>query len=155
MVLLTLLLTFFSLADSAKKSPPPPAVPGQIYGKFGTYEPKKISVEEGVKNHTQYKGTYIQLEGKVTDVCKMAGCWAMISDGKNDVRLSMKDYGFFVPDDVKGKKVLAEGFLEEGELNVRQHKHYLKEQNRPTEEIEKIDKPLKIMRFYSYGIKVL
>lgn len=155
MILLPLILSFFIHADSTTKAPIPPPVPGQVYGKFGAYPFKKITFEEGVKNHSKYKGKYVQLEGKVTDVCKMAGCWAMITDGKSEVRISFKDYGFFVPREAIGKNVLAEGFLEEGEMNVKQHKHYLEEQQRPKEEIDKVDKPLKFMRFYSYGLKVL
>lgn len=133
----------------------PPAIKGQEYGKLGTQTPQKITLEESVKNYEKYKGKYVQIEGKVKDVCKIAGCWVMITDGKNEIRLSMKDYGFFVPKDAIGKSIMAEGYIETSELSVKQHKHYLEEQGKPKEEVDKIEQPLQMLKFYSHGIRVL
>ena len=56
-------------------------------------------------------GKTIAIEGQVTEVCQMEGCWMVVTDGKLSVRTTFKDYGFFVPKDLAGAHVVAEGTL--------------------------------------------
>jgi hypothetical protein len=50
-------------------------------------------------------------EGEVTAVCKSAGCWLRLSDGKKMIHVAMKDHGFSVPKDSKGKRMRIEGIV--------------------------------------------
>lgn len=53
----------------------------------------------------------VVVEGVIEKACEMKGCWMQIAPkaGENGVRVTFKDYGFFVPLDSKGMKARAEG----------------------------------------------
>ena len=42
-------------------------------------------------------GKIIQLTGYITKSCAKKGCWMVMEDGKTSMRVTFKDYGFFVP----------------------------------------------------------
>jgi hypothetical protein len=44
-----------------------------------------------------------------------------------DVRVTFKDYGFFVPSSIIGKTVLVEGTLEKVVMSLEDTKHYVKD----------------------------
>ena len=52
----------------------------------------------------------VKLFATAKDVCKKKGCWMKVekSDGTL-MRVTFKDYGFFVPKDIAGKNVIIEG----------------------------------------------
>ena len=53
---------------------------------------------------------------EVHEVCQAKGCWMRLNlDDENEVMVKFKDYGFFVPKDITGKKVIINGqaFVEE------------------------------------------
>jgi len=76
-----------------------------------SYHGKKIS-EAGAIPATQLAATMggkdkmtTKVEGTVEDVCKMKGCWMKVKTGDGQtMRVMFKDYGFFVPKDIVGKK---------------------------------------------------
>ena len=51
----------------------------------------------------------ILIHGEVTEVCQKKGCWAVIREGDEHVRMRFKDYGFFLPKDCVGAEAYAEG----------------------------------------------
>jgi hypothetical protein len=54
------------------------------------------------------------------------------------MRVTFKDYGFFVPVSLMGKKVLMEGQLIEKEVSVKDLRHFAKDAGATKEEIKKI-----------------
>ena len=58
-----------------------------------------------------YAKTPVVVEGVVTMNCSNKGCWIQFSPeaGKQGMRMTFKDYAFFVPLDSKGMKARAEG----------------------------------------------
>ena len=52
------------------------------------------------------------MTGELTEVCQKAGCWMVLKEGEVTARILMKDHGFTVPMDVKGKSAIVEGTLE-------------------------------------------
>ena len=45
----------------------------------------------------------VKMLGKITDVCVKKGCWMKLDMGNDKVvRVTFKDYGFFVPTDASG-----------------------------------------------------
>ena len=55
----------------------------------------------------KFSGKEVCVEGSISAVCQAKGCWMTIAGGKatSRARVTFKDYAFFVPKDVKGKKL--------------------------------------------------
>lgn len=84
----------------------------------------------------QYVGKTVQVKGKVTEVCQMAGCWMALADpdsGKT-LRIKVNDGDIVFPKTAVGRMALAEGKLVKFELTreqaVAQAKHEAEEQGR-------------------------
>lgn len=74
------------------------------------------------------EGKTVVVEGTVRKACERKGCWmelATATDDKNPgVRVTFKDYGFFVPLDSAGAKARVEGVVKVAELSDARAKHY-------------------------------
>jgi hypothetical protein len=75
----------------------------------------------------KYADTAILLRGRISDVCQRKGCWMMLSDGGQQVRVRFADYGFFVPRDCRGKQAFVEGRVKAETLSEREARHYAEE----------------------------
>jgi len=73
------------------------------------------------------KGTAVVVQSKVAKVCEAKGCWLGLSNARGEVRVTFKDYGFFVPPSLIGKTVLVEGMLEKVTLSLAETKHYVRD----------------------------
>lgn len=65
-----------------------------------------------------------RFEAEVAEVCQNKGCWMRVNLPNNEtVMVRFKDYGFFVPKDISGKKVIVEGkaFISEVDEDERRH----------------------------------
>jgi hypothetical protein len=87
----------------------------------GKYQP----VAEVLAVPQRYSGKSVQLEGKVRRVCSHKGCWMeLASDEKGPgVRVTFKDYGFFVPTNSQGAQARVAGTLQVAELSAEQVQH--------------------------------
>ncbi len=95
----------------------------------------------------------ISFSGEVTDVCKMKGCWIKVAlDGEQEIRVTFKDYGFFVPKDITGKQVTlrGKGFIEE--MSVEDQRHFAEDGGATEEEIAKITEPKVTYSFVADGV---
>lgn len=96
-----------------------------------------------------------RVTGIVEDVCQAKGCWMKITtaDGKA-MRVTFKDYAFFVPKDIAGKKVVIEGVAMKQETSVADLKHYAQDAGKSEAEIAKITKPEYDITFEAEGVIV-
>lgn len=96
-----------------------------------------------------------KVEGTVESVCKVKGCWMKVktSDGQT-MRVTFKDYGFFVPKDIVGKTVVVEGTAETTTTPVAELRHYAEDAGKSKEEIAKITAPEKALTFVADGVIV-
>ncbi len=71
-------------------------------------------VKDILANPEKYLGKEIMVQGEITKVCQMAGCWVMIKDASSPEGIMVKvDDGVIVfPKDGAGKKISAQGKLE-------------------------------------------
>ncbi len=69
----------------------------------------------------------ILVSGEVEAVCQKKGCWMVLKDGDVSARVLMKDHGFNVPMDSRGKKVHVEGTLTSRTFTEAQVKHLEKD----------------------------
>lgn len=95
----------------------------------------------------------VKLTGKINEVCKVKGCWmtADLGNGKS-MRVTFKDYGFFVPKDAGGKTFYAEGVASIKTTSVEMLKHYAEDAGKPKEYIDAITEPKKEVVFVANGV---
>ena len=99
-------------------------------------------------------GKTIVVEGKVTEVCQMKGCWMVLTDGARAVRTTFKDYGFFVPKDLAGRTVVAEGVLKRETVNEDTRRHYAEDAGQSAEAVAAIRGPSEEYAFVADSVTV-
>lgn len=114
-----------------------------------------VPLSDALSKPDDYKGREILLEGVVKSVCKKKGCWLVLDDGERDLRLTFKDYGFFVPKDVAGKKVRAQGLLVRETQSAKTVKHFLKDEGASKERIKAVKGPVETVSFVASGVSFL
>lgn len=103
-----------------------PDAPADGDGHFGS--PFTLAKAVSLTSAIDGGGETAQLiEGEVEAVCQKKGCWMVIKDGTNSARVLMKDHGFAVPMDSRGKKVVVEGTLASRTFTEEQVKHLAKD----------------------------
>ena len=65
-----------------------------------------------------------QLTVRISKVCKKKGCFFIAQEGEHTVRVSFRDYSFFVPTDSNGKIVTVAGGLITKQLSDKQAEHF-------------------------------
>jgi len=73
-----------------------------------------------------HDGKTVRVEGQVRKACQKKGCWMELAEGAKGagVRVTFKDYGFFVPLDSAGSSARVEGVVKVSELSEDMAKHY-------------------------------
>jgi hypothetical protein len=75
------------------------------------------------------------ITGEVEAVCQKKGCWMVVKDGEVNARVLMKDHGFAVPMDCRGKTVTIEGELSTRTFTEAQVKHLAKDGGKDPAEV--------------------
>lgn len=134
------------------------AVAPTAFPSFGVQidETKVISATEMSEKYADMK-TADTLQTKfvaiVTEVCQSKGCWMRLElqDGQ-ETMVRFKDYGFFMPKDIKGKEVIVNGLAFVEEMSVKDQKHYAEDGGKSTDEIAKITTAKKTLGFEADGV---
>ncbi|WP_218155045.1 DUF4920 domain-containing protein [Pedobacter insulae] len=111
----------------------------------------EISTKLGDKPKADMKVT-----GVVTLVCQKKGCFMNLAMPNGETMfVNFKDYAFFMPKDIAGKKVVIDGFAERKETSVEDLKHFAEDAKKSEAEIAKITKPKKEIVFEAKGVVIL
>ncbi|SDH31913.1 protein of unknown function [Pedobacter terrae] len=98
----------------------------------------------------------MKIEGKVVDVCKKKGCWMTLEMPNGDpMRVTFKDYAFFMPMDIVGKKVVLDGLAKKQTISVETLRHYAEDAKKSPDEVAKITDPKKELAFEAKGVVIL
>ena len=100
----------------------------------------------------------MKVTGKVKEVCQKKGCWmTLVSDqtGYPEMRVTFKDYAFFMPKDLSGKRVVVDGFARIETTSVDVLRHYAEDAKKSAEEIAAIKEPLREVSFEAAGVLIL
>lgn len=128
------------------------------YELFGSSFTKKDNASKNSKiyQNIQSKDTITtQLVGDINEVCQAKGCWMKVNLSNNEeVFVKFKDYGFFVPLDASGRKVVMNGKAFVEKLSVEDQRHYAMDKGASEAEIAKITKPKKTLRFEADGVLI-
>jgi hypothetical protein len=83
-----------------------------------------VALEELASDGGDYVGQPIRVIARVSEVCQKKGCFFIAQEGSSVMRISFKDYGFFVPTDISGKRVTFTGEVVAREITVDEAAHY-------------------------------
>jgi hypothetical protein len=98
----------------------------------------------------------IIVEGTVDEVCQVKGCWmTLVAGDGTSMRVSFLDYGFFVPKNISGKKVVMKGTGMVTVTSVADLQHYAEDAGDSEEEIAAITEPLEEFTFIADGVQLL
>ncbi len=97
----------------------------------------------------------VKVEGTVSESCKKKGCWMTVDLGNDEsMRVSFKDYGFFVPKNLNGQKAVMEGVAKVETIEVDYLKHLAQDAGKTQEEIDAITEPEVSVTFVANGVIV-
>jgi Domain of unknown function (DUF4920) len=99
----------------------------------------------------------VKVVGKVEAVCKAKGCWMNVASEKGapSMFVKFKDYAFFMPKDIAGKKVVMIGNAFKETTTVEELRHFAEDEGKSKEEIAKITKPKEDIKFMANGVLIL
>jgi hypothetical protein len=93
--------------------------------------------------------------GEITEVCKSKGCWMMMKlPNGEDMRVTFKDYSFFVPTNSAGFQAIIEGKASRTVTDVATLRHYAEDAGKLPEEVEKITSPKTEYTFEAEGVLI-
>ena len=114
---------------------------------------KIIKISEIKELYNSSEKFITSFKAKVNDVCQMKGCWMKLDIGNdNEVMVNFKDYGFFVPTDIKGKEVIVSGEAFTRKIQIEELKHYARDRGDSESIINTIDKPKEILSLTADGV---
>jgi hypothetical protein len=94
----------------------------------------------------------LKFKAKINEVCQSKGCWMKLDMGFDEIHVTFKDYGFFVPKNIAGEEVIVEGVAFIKEMSVEEQRHYAEDANASEEEIVLITEPKKTYSFKARGV---
>ncbi len=96
----------------------------------------------------------VKVKAPITAVCKKKGCWMTLKDEKGqDVRITFKDYAFFMPLDCTGKTATIEGKAYINVTPVEELRHYAVDGGMTEADAKKkFKKPSKELTFEATGV---
>lgn len=130
---------------------------GQNFGAATTAD-NAITFEELLPKMEGVDSLAVKISGTVGEVCQKKGCWMMlVSDqpGVPEMRVTFKDYAFFMPKDLTGNRVILDGFAFISETSVDDLRHYAEDAGKSPEEIAAITEPQREVAFEAAGVLVV
>lgn len=147
MHLVLVLVNLFSIKQLSAAS--------QSFGETFTNKAQKIQIAQIKDSKDIESDKLFHLEAKVEKVCEKKGCWMFLTDGKERIRVTFKDYSFFVPLSLEGKTIQTEGIIKKVRRSIADQKHFLKDEGKSESEIAKVTKDLHIFEFEAYSVKTI
>ena len=124
-VLIGLILTFEVYADTLRLSEPVTQdAQSETFGAKLNNSLPKLSMQDLVTNSPAHLTKGFQVEARIARVCQKKGCFFIAQQDQHILRVSFRDYGFFIPTDSNGKTVTLAGELVQKELSLEQVAHF-------------------------------
>lgn len=97
----------------------------------------------------------LKFTATVKDVCKSKGCWMKLNlNNGEEVMVTFKDYGFFVPKDIEGKEVIVNGLAFLDHMSIEDQKHYAEDAGESEETINQITEIKETYGFEADGVLI-
>lgn len=136
-----------------------PAVRAEEYGK-GVTVAEATPIAKILADPDTYVGKTVRIEGKVLDVCPMAGCWMELAgeDGKEKLKVKVDDGVIVFPMTAKGKLAVAEGTLEAIPMTREKYvdwlKHLAEEKGETFDAATVGDGPFRVLQLKGTGARI-
>ncbi len=75
-------------------------------------------------NPAAYVDQTLRVEGRVAEVCQKAGCWMVVAEGDQSIRVTMKDHAFSVDKQGAGSNCQVDGVLIAKALDPEEVAHF-------------------------------
>ncbi|MEE4293301.1 MAG: DUF4920 domain-containing protein [Xanthomonadales bacterium] len=95
----------------------------EIFGAPLPAAAEPIEIGELLADRAAYEDKDILLTARIAKVCQKKGCFFIVQHGADSVRVTFKDYGFFIPSDSGGKTVTLAGTFVRKPLSPEQAAH--------------------------------
>lgn len=107
----------------------------EVYDSFGKkIEAESVSTLVSLTERLESEDSVrIKISGEIDEICQMKGCWMTLKSegGMDPVRVTFKDYGFFVPKDARNRKAILEGVAVRETLSPEKAQHYAEDAGMP------------------------
>lgn len=102
------------------------SLPSEKFLSFGDeINASGVSGVDVLLSEVSEKEATFKIRGTVEEVCTKKGCWMTLKNNQGaNIRITFKDYGFFVPMDIAGKEVIVEGVAQKELLDEEVARHY-------------------------------
>ncbi len=107
---------------------------------------------------SKYDDKDLKLTGTVSGACQKKGCWMTLGGGEpgaQTIRVTFKDYGFFVPKDCLGKKAVVEGHFKVTTMSVAEAQHYAEDAAKEGAPVKKVTEPQKTYAMVATGVELM
>lgn len=95
----------------------------------------------------------VKLTGVINSSCQKKGCWMKMDLGNGEeMRISFKDYSFFVPKNLDGETAVVEGYAFVDTIDVDFLKHLAEDAGKSEEEIAAINEPEVSVNYVAKGV---
>ena len=84
----------------------------------------KLSMQDLVTDSPSHLAKAFQVEARIAKVCQKKGCFFIAQHDQHILRVSFRNYGFFIPTDSNGKTVTLTGELVQKKLSSEQAAHF-------------------------------
>ena len=112
-----------------------------------------VSGEKVVTMLGEQDSIWVSMKSNIVSNCQKSGCWMDLDVGNEDViKVTFKDYAFFVPLDSEGKTATVEGFAKKELIPVDMLKHYAEDEGKSQEEIDAITEAEFAYTFEAIGV---
>lgn len=95
----------------------------------------------------------VKVEGLIEKACQAKGCWMTIDGGNGKtMRVSFKDYAFFVPKNCGGKTAVMQGRAYLDTTSVEDLRHFAQDEGVSKDSLMKITEPEIELAFEAEGV---
>lgn len=123
------------------------------FGKGIQSTEKPITLTEAIAKIDTLKEKEIVVKSTVGMVCQAKGCWMMLEDGKEKIRVTFNNYSFFVPKDSGKKTATVQGKIYWKDVTAGEARHYAKDEGKPLTEVA-MAKGTKTPWFEATGVRL-
>ena len=125
---------------------------GTFYGETFEVPSTPLPTVGAVMADTALHGTDVILTGTIIDVCQKKGCWIVVSDGTSQMRVTFRDYSFFLPTDSFNRTAIIRGVVTIETIDEETARHYAEESK--GEDPDAIDGPRQVVTMVAGGVLV-
>jgi hypothetical protein len=128
---------------------------GVVSGNFGELisEQELVNPSEMITLVVE-NGTFEgKILGEIKEVCVKKGCWlTMDLPNGESMRVTFKDYAFFVPTNSQGFPIILDGVATMTTTDVETLRHFAEDQGKTVEEVAAITEPKREITFEATGV---